>query len=175
LKMKKTDKEKIVSDLHQRLNRSQAVFVTDFTGLNVESINKLRRDLKQRGDEYQVVKKTLLRRATQETPVAVIEDILTGPCGITISYGDPVASAKLLADFAKDREKFAFKGGVLQGKPISGEAVGQLAKMPSREILLGQMLSALVAVPTGLVSTLSALIQNFLLTLKAVEEQKAQA
>ena len=173
--MKKTDKEKIVADLHQRLTRSQAVFVTDFTGLNVESINKLRRDLKQRGDEYRVVKKTLLRRASQETPVSAIEDLLVGPCGITISYGDPVASAKLLADFAKDREKFAFKGGVLQGRPISAEDVGQLAKMPSREILLGQLLSALVAVPTGLVSTLSAIIQKFLLTLKAVEDQKAQA
>lgn len=173
--MKKTDKEKIVADLRQRLTRSQAVFVTDFTGLNVESINKLRRDLKQRGDEYRVVKKTLLRRASQETPVSAIEDLLVGPCGITISYGDPVASAKLLADFAKAREKFAFKGGVLQGRPISAEDVGQLAKMPSREILLGQLLSALVAVPTGLVSTLSAIIQKFLLTLKAVEDQKAQA
>jgi large subunit ribosomal protein L10 len=173
--LKKTDKEKIVADLHQRLTRSQAVFVTDFTGLNVESINKLRRDLKQRGDEYRVVKKTLMRRASQETPVAAIEDLLVGPCGITISYGDPVASAKLLADFAKDREKFAFKGGLLQGRPISAEDVGQLAKMPSREILLWQLLSALVAVPTGLVSTLSAIIQKFLLTLKAVEDQKAQA
>lgn len=173
--MKKTDKEKIVADLHQRLIRSQAVFVTDFTGLNVESINKLRRDLKQRGDEYQVVKKTLLRRASEETPVSAIEDLLVGPCGITISYGDPVASAKLLADFAKDREKFAFKGGVLQGRPISAKDVGQLAKMPSREIILGQLLSTLVAVPTGLVSTLSAIIQKFLLTLKAVEDQKAQA
>jgi large subunit ribosomal protein L10 len=160
--LKKTDKEKIVADLHQRLTRSQAVFVTDFTGLNVESINKLRRDLKQRGDEYRVVKKTLLRRASQETPVSAIEDLLVGPCGITISYGDPVASAKLLADFAKDRE-------------ISAADVGQLAKMPSREIILGQLLSALVAVPTGLVSTLSAIIQKFLLTLKAVEDQKAQA
>jgi large subunit ribosomal protein L10 len=173
--LKKTDKEKIVADLHQRLTRSQAVFVTDFTGLNVESINKLRRDLKQRGDEYRVVKKTLLRRASQETPVSAIEDLLVGPCGITISYGDPVASAKLLADFAKDREKFAFRGGVLQGRPISSEEVGQLAKMPSREVILGQLLSALVAVPTGLVSTLSAIIQKFLLTLKAVEDQKAQA
>jgi large subunit ribosomal protein L10 len=173
--LKKTDKEKIVADLHQRLTRSQAVFVTDFTGLNVESINKLRRDLKQRGDEYRVVKKTLLRRASQETSVSAIEELLVGPCGITISYGDPVASAKLLADFAKDREKFAFKGGVLQGRPISAVDVGQLAKMPSREIILGQLLSALVAVPTGLVSTLSAIIQKFLLTLKAVEDQKAQA
>ena len=100
---------------------------------------------------------------------------LAGPCGLTISFLDPVASAKRLADFAKDRERFVFKGGVLQGKAIPGEAVVLLAKMPSREVLLGQMLSALVAVPTGLVSTLTGIIQKFLMTLKALEEEKAKA
>jgi large subunit ribosomal protein L10 len=172
--LKRTEKEKIVADLHERLGQSQAVFLADFTGLNVESVNKLRRDLRQRGDEFQVVKNTLLRRAAQDTPAAGLTESLLGPCGITISYQDPVASAKVLADFAKDREKFVFKGGVLQGKTIAGEAVGQLAKMPPREVLLGQMLSSLVAVPTGLVSALSGIIQKLLLTLKALEEEKAQ-
>ena len=173
--MKRTEKEKIVADLHERLERSKAVFLADFTGLNVESINKLRRDLRQRGDEFQVVKNTLLRRAAQDTPASELAKGLMGPCGITISYQDPVASAKVLADFAKDREKFVFKGGVLQGKTIAGEAVSQLAKMPPREVLLGQMLSSLVAVPTGLVSALSGIIQKFLMTLKALEEEKAQS
>jgi large subunit ribosomal protein L10 len=172
--LKRTEKEKIVADLHERLERSQAVFLADFTGLNVESINKLRRDLKQRGDEFQVVKNTLLRRAAQDTPAAELADTLTGPCGLTISFQDPVAAAKVLADFAKDREKFAFKGGMLQGKVLAAEAIGQLAKMPSREVLLGQLLSSLVAVPTGLVSALSGIIQKFLMTLKALEEEKAQ-
>ena len=172
--MKRTEKEKIVADLNERLGQSKAVFLADFTGLNVESVNKLRRDLRQRGDEFQVVKNTLLRRAAQDTPASGLTESLLGPCGITISYQDPVAAAKVLADFAKDREKFVFKGGVLQGKTIAGEAVGQLAKMPPREVLLGQMLSSLVAVPTGLVSALSGIIQKLLLTLKALEEEKAQ-
>lgn len=173
--MKRAEKEKIVTDLHQRLTQAKAVFITDFRGLNVESLNRLRRDLQQTGDEYQVVKNTLFNRASQETPLASVESLFFGPCGITLSYKDPVASAKVLADFAKNRETFVFKGGVLEGKPISGEAILLLSKMPSREVLLGQVLSSLIAVPTGLVSTLAGIIQKFMGTLKAIEEQKANA
>jgi large subunit ribosomal protein L10 len=173
--LKKEKKEEIVAELHQRLAKAKAVFVTDFRGLNVESLNFLRRELRRGGDEYQVVKKTLFNRASQETPLASLEDLFVGPCGVTLSYQDPVASAKTLAQFAKDKEGFVFKGGVLEGKPLSGEAVMQLSKMPPREVLLGQVLSSLIAVPSNFVSTLSAVIQKFLLTLKALEEQKAQA
>ncbi len=173
--MKRAEKEKIVADLHQRLTQAKAVFITDFRGLNVESLNRLRRDLRQGGDEYQVVKNTLFFRASQETPISALKDLFVGPCGITVSYQDPVASAKILADFAKNREAFVFKGGVLEGKPLSGEAIQQLSKMPSREVLLGQVLSSLIAVPTGFVSTLAGVIRKFMGTLKAIEEQKAKA
>jgi large subunit ribosomal protein L10 len=173
--LKRTEKEKIVADLHRRLEGARAVFLADFSGLNVEALNKLRRELKQGGNEFQVVKNTLLRRASEGTPASALGGSLVGPCGVTLSYQDPVACAKVLADFAKDRETFTFKGGVLQGKPIPAEAVRQLAKMPSREVLLGQMLSSLLAVPTGLVSALSGIIQKLLMTLKALEEEKAKA
>jgi large subunit ribosomal protein L10 len=173
--LKRTDKEKIVADLHHRLTEAKAVFVTDFRGLNVGSLSLLRRELGKGGDEYQVVKNTLFQRASEQTPLSGLEGLFVGPCGLTLSYQDPVASAKILAGFAKDRENFVFKGGVLEGKPLSGEAVLLLAKMPAREVLLGQVLASLIAVPTGLVSTLSAIIQKFMLTLKALEEQKAQA
>lgn len=173
--MKRAEKEKIVTDLHQRLTQAKAVFITDFRGLNVGSLSRLRRDLRQGGDEYQVVKNTLFNRAAQETPMTSLKDLFVGPCGITLSYQDPVAAAKILSDFSKDRETFVFKGGVLEGKPISGEAIRQLSKLPPREVLLGQVLSSLIAVPTGFVSTLAGIIQKFMGTLKAIEEQKAEA
>jgi large subunit ribosomal protein L10 len=173
--LKRAEKEKIVTDLHQRLTQAKAVFITDFRGLNVESLSRLRRDLRQSGDEYQVVKNTLFYRASQETPISSLKDYFVGPCGITLSYKDPVAAAKILTDFAKNRENFVFKGGVLEGKPISGEAIQQLSKMPPREVLLGQVLSSLIAVPTGFVSTLAGIIQKFMGTLQAIEEQKAKA
>ena len=173
--MKRAEKEKIVTDLHQRLTQAKAVFITDFRGLNVESLSRLRQDLRQSGDEYQVVKNTLFYRASENTPLSSENNFFVGPCGITLSYKDPVASAKILTEFAKTRENFVFKGGVLGGKPISGEAIQQLSKMPPREALLGQVLSSLIAVPTGFVSTLSGIIQKFLGTLQAIEEQKAKA
>jgi large subunit ribosomal protein L10 len=173
--LKRAEKENIVADLHHRLTKAKAVFITDFRGLNVESLNRLRRDLMQGGDEYQVVKNTLFNRAAQETPIDSAKDLFVGPCGIALSYQDPVNSAKVLADFAKTRENFVFKGGVLEGKPITGEAIVQLSKMPAREVLLGQVLSSLIAVPTSLVSTLAGVIQKFMGTLKAIEEQKAKA
>jgi large subunit ribosomal protein L10 len=173
--LKKEKKPEIVADLHERLAKAKAVFVTDFRGLNVETLNRLRRDLRRGGDEYQVVKKTLFKRASQETALADLTELFIGPCGVTLSYQDPVASAKTLAQFAKDKEGFVFKGGVLEGRPLSGEAVMQLSKMPAREVLLGQVLSSLIAVPSNFVSTLAAVIQTFLLTLKALEEQRAQA
>jgi large subunit ribosomal protein L10 len=173
--LKREEKEKIVTDLHQRLTQAKAVFVTDFRGLNVESISRLRRDLRKSGDEYQVVKNTLFYRASQDTPISSQKDFFVGPCGITISYKDPVGTAKVLTEFAKNRENFVFKGGVLGEKPISGEAIEQLSKMPPREALLGQVLSSLIAVPTNFVSTLSGVIQKFLGTLQAIEEQKAKA
>jgi large subunit ribosomal protein L10 len=159
--VKKEEKEKIVADLHHRLTKVKAVFVTDFRGLNVGSLNTLRQKLRQDGDEYQVVKNTLFYRASQDMPISALKD--------------PVASAKILADFAKGRESFILKGGVLEGRPLSGEAIKQLSRMPAREVLLGQVLSSLIAVPTSLVSTLSGVIQKFVMTLKAIEEQKAQA
>ena len=172
--MKRAEKEKIVADLHQRLTQARAVFITDFRGLNVGSMNRLRRELRQGGNEFQVIKNTLFKRASQETPISALEDLFVGPCGITLSYQDPMASAKILADFAKDRETFVFKGGVLEGKPISGEGIRQLSKMPPRDVLLGQVLSSLIAVPISLVSTLAGIIQKFMGTLKAIEEQKAE-
>lgn len=173
--MKKVEKERIVTDLHQRLTQAKAVFVTDFRGMNVVTLERLRRNLKQQGDEYQVVKNTLFLRAAEGTPMTAVRELFIGPCGLALSYRDPVASAKILEDFAKERETFVFKGGVLEGKPLSGEGVRQLAKMPSREVLLGQLLSSLIAVPTGLVTALAGVIQQFLGTLKAIEEKKAEA
>ncbi len=172
--MKRVKKEKIVADLHERLTRAQAVFVTDFRGLNVVTLERLRRELRKQGDEYQVVKNTLFQRAAQDTPMTALKDLFVGPSGIAISYQDPVAAAKVLADFAKERESFVLKGGMLEGKTLPSEAVRQLAKMPPREVLLGQLLSSLVAVPTGLVSALAGILQKFLGTLKAIEEKKAE-
>ena len=147
--MKRAEKEKIVADLHERLTRAKAVFLTDFRGQNVESLNRLRRDLRQGGDEYQVVKNTLFFRGFSGNSCCILERPFVGPCGITVSYQDPVASAKILADFAKTRETFVLRGGVLEGKTISGGSGPAVVQNAFSEVLLSQVLASLIAVPTG--------------------------
>ncbi len=171
--MKRDEKAVVVEDLHARLERSQAAVLTDFRGLNVEAMTRLRGQLRESKAEYKVVKNSLIRRAAEGTDVAVLHDSLIGPCGLAISYEDPVAMAKLLVEFAKTSPNLAIRAGVLQGRLITEEDVRRLAKLPGREVLLGQLLSVLVAPSTGLVQVLSGVVRKFLYTLKAIEEQKA--
>ena len=100
--MKLEAKQKITEDLHERLAKSVVIVLTDYKGLDVTSINDLRRKLRDANIEYQVVKNTLLVRAAEDTEVAVLKDHFKGPSAIAISYDDPVAPAKVLTQFAKD-------------------------------------------------------------------------
>jgi large subunit ribosomal protein L10 len=98
-------KQKIVADLHEKFLKSKIVITTDYKGLDVESMNALRRKLRDAGVEYKVVKNTLLIRASEETDVAVVKESFVGPSAIALSYDDPVAPAKVLTGFAADHDK----------------------------------------------------------------------
>jgi large subunit ribosomal protein L10 len=98
--VKLTEKVKIAKDLQERFAKSKVVIVTDYKGLDVTAINTLRRQLREAACEYQVVKNTLLVRASEDTDVALIKDNFKGPNAVTLSYEDPVAPAKVLTDFA---------------------------------------------------------------------------
>ncbi|MFH1146145.1 MAG: 50S ribosomal protein L10 [Pseudomonadota bacterium] len=171
--MKRNEKAEVIKNLHGKLDRAKAAVVTDFRGLNVETVNALRGQLRNSHGEFKVVKNTLMNLAAKGTEVEVLGDQLAGPCGLAISYEDPVAIARLLVEFAKTNPKLEIKGGVLQGKLMTDEAVRTLARLPSREVLLGKLLSVLVGPPTGMVRVMNGMICKFLYTLKAIEEQKA--
>ncbi|NDY42330.1 50S ribosomal protein L10 [Dissulfurirhabdus thermomarina] len=171
----RAEKEKIVEELHERFSRAAVVVATRFTGLNVAALTELRKKIREAGAEYRVVKNTLLRRAVEGTPVAGMSEEFTGPNAVAIGYDDPVAVAKVLADFAKDHPELEVKGGMLAGARIDAAGVQALAKLPSREVLLAQLLSVMVAVPTGLVQVLAAVPRKLLYALRALEEQKKAA
>lgn len=171
--MKRNEKEEVIKNLHGKLERAKAAVVTDFRGLNVETVNALRGQLRNSQGEYKVVKNTLMNLAAKGTSAEVLGDQLAGPCGLAISYEDPVSIAKLLVEFAKSNPKFEIKGGVLQGRLMTDEAVRTLAKLPGREVILSRLLSVLVGPPTGMVQVLNGMVCKFLYTLKAIEEQKA--
>lgn len=173
--MKLEEKKKIVEDLRERLQRSKVIIVTDYKGLNVTKITDLRRKLREAQIEYQVVKNTLLVRASEGCEAEVLKDVFKGPSAIAMSFEDPVAPAKVLTEFAKENKELEIKAGVLKGKLLDPAAIKALSALPSREALLGQLLSVMNAVPTGFVRALSDVPRRMLNVLLAVKEQKEAA
>jgi large subunit ribosomal protein L10 len=173
--VKLEEKQKITEDLHERFLKSAIVVVTDYKGLDVSAMNDLRRKLREEDIEFQVAKNTLLLRAAKDTEVALIQDYFKGPSAVALSYKDPVAPAKILAQFAKDNKKLEIKGGVLKDKVLDVNAIKALAKLPSREVLLGQLLSVINEVPSSFVRTIAEIPRSLLNVLTAIRDQKETA
>lgn len=168
-------KKQITDDLHDRFARSAVIIVTDYKGLDVASMNDLRRKLGEAEIEYQVVKNTLLVRAAEDTEVALIKDYFKGPSAVAISYDDPVAPAKVLAQFAKENDKLEIKVGLLNGKVLDVQAIQALATLPARDVLLALFLSALNAVPTSFVRAIAEIPRSLVNVLTAIKDQKEAA
>jgi len=173
--VKLEEKKQIAEDLHGRFKRSQLVVLTDFKGLDVGSVSDLRRKLKEAGVEFKVVKNTLMARASQDTPVAVMADHFKGPGAVAISYQDPVAPAKILTKFADDSKKLEIRAAVLNGKLIDVNGVKALAALPSREVLLGQLLSVMAGVPTSAVRVLAGVPRALVNLLSALKDKRQAA
>lgn len=173
--MKVEDKKQIVEDLKEKFATTQVVIVTDYKGLNVAQMTELRRKLSEAQVEYKVVKNTLLKRASEGTDAMLLADVFKGPSGIALSFDDPVAPAKVLTQFAKDNDKLEIKAGVMGGKLMDLNAITALSKLPSREELLAQVLSAMNAVPTGFVRALADVPRRMVNVLNAIKDQKEAA
>lgn len=173
--MKLDEKKKIVDELKDKFSKSKVVIVTDYKGLDVTTINSLRRELRESQVEYRVVKNTLLIRAAENTDLAMIKDNFKGPSAIAISYEDPVAPAKVLTDFAKDHEQLDIKAAFMEGRALDLAAIKALSKLPSREEIVGQLLLVMTGVPTGLVRALKDIPRRLLNVLGAVKNQKEAA
>ena len=173
--MRIEEKQKIAEDLRDRLSKSAIIVLTDYKGLDVAAMNDLRRRLRAEEIEYQVVKNTLLIRAAEDNDIALIKDYFKGPSAIALSYDDPVAPAKVLSEFAKENDKLEIKAGVMNGQVLDANAIKALAKLPSREVLLGQLLSALNAIPTSFVRTIAEVPRSLVSVLAAIRDQKEAA
>ena len=166
-------KAKIVEDIRERVSQAQIGILADFTGLKVESMTLLRRQVKEAGGELKVAKNTLLRRAAGDgNLIEPISNDLVGPNALVLGYEDPVALAKILIKFAQDKPLLKIKGGVMGGKALTAKEVDSLSKLPAREVLLAQLLGLLQAPPQALVNLLSGVIRNFLNALVAIRDQK---
>lgn len=134
-------KKQMVADLSERIKNSCAGVVVDYKGINVEDDTKLRKELREAGVEYTVVKNTILGRAVEDAGLAGLEDVLEGTTAIATAADDYVASARILQKFADSHDNFSLKSGYLDGEVISMDKLMALAKLPSREVLLATVCS----------------------------------
>lgn len=169
----RAEKEATVNEIQQKFERSKAVVLADYRGLNVKEVTELRKKLREAGIEYKVIKNTLTSRAAKQAKVEGLDQYLSGPTAIAFSYQDPVIPAKILANFAKDHKKLELKGGILEGRVINYQSVKALADLPSREILLGQVAGMLQAPMRGLVTVLAGPLRKAVYALDAIRKQKA--
>ena len=173
--MKLEEKKAIVDELKERLERTQVAILTDYKGLDVAAINDLRRKLREENIEFQVVKNTLLLRAAEGTNTALLKDHFKGPSAVALSYEDPVAPAKVLTQFAKENAALEIKAGVMDGKVLGLTDLKALADLPSREVLLGQLVGVLNNVPTSFVRVVAEVPRQMLNVLNAIKDQKEAA
>ena len=166
------EKEALVEELNDKFQRAVAVTLVNFPGLTVSEVNELRFKLREVQGEMKVAKNTLLRLAVKGTDGEALLDYFNGPNAAVFAYEDPVSVAKVLVEFAKEHEALKLRTGILNGKIVDASSLEALSKLPSREVLLGQLLSVLVATPTNLVQVLAAVPRKLLYALKAIEEQK---
>ena len=170
--MERKAKEKVVEELDDKLKRAGALFLAEYSGMNVAQISKLRRDLDNVGGEFKVAKNTLLKIAAAGTRAEALKDEFAGPNAIICSYKDPVGVAKVLAAVAKDIPKLRLKAGLLGTQRINPQEILTLATLPSRDILIGKLLGLLLGLPQRLVGALSGNLMQFLLTLNAIKTKK---
>ncbi len=173
--MNRTEKEQIVQEMSEKLSNTQAVFLADYRGIDVEQATQLRRELVQAGVEYKVIKNNLLKLAAQGTLAEGLQEFCAGPTAIALAGADPVAPAKILSKFAKEIEAFELKAGVLSGKLMSVAEIGALAALPSREELLAKALSSMNAPVTNFVGTMAAIPRSLVQVLNAIGQQKDAA
>lgn len=154
-------KQEIVAQMKSELNGAVAGVLVDYKGITVANDTKLRRELREAGVDYSVVKNTLLRLALQDTDYSEMASVLENTTAFAVSHEDPVAAAKILAKFSEDSKgAFAIKAGFVEGKVLDAAGVSALAKLPSREQLLVQLLSVLNGNIRGLAVALHAIAEK---------------
>jgi large subunit ribosomal protein L10 len=171
--MHKSDKERVVAELAERLRTSETLIVADYRGLTNAEIDGLRTKLLEHGARFAVVKNTLTRRAAETAGADALLALLEGPSAIAFveSGGDPVAVAKALADAATSTKVLAIRGGVLEGKSLTAAEVESLAKLPPADVIRAQLVGAIVSPLTTVVALLTAPLRDLVGLIDARIEQ----
>ncbi len=168
-------KKQQVADLVEKLQTAVAGVLVDYRGLTVEEDTQLRRQLREAGVEYAVVKNTLTRFASNEVGYTDFDPILHGPTALALSFSDVVAPAKVLVEYAKKNDKLEIKAGFVEGKVVSTDEIKALAELPSKEVLVAKLLGSMSSPLQGFVNVLNGNVSGLARVLNAYAEKKAAA
>ena len=169
--MNKREKQQVVADLQKQIEQYKAVVLTNYRGLNVEQMTRLRRRLREEKVAYNVVKNTMMKLASKGTALEKLNDYFEGPTAIAIAYGDFVSLAKILSEFQKNQPIFEIKAGLIEGKVASPEEVKSMASMPSKEVLFGQILGGIQMPAVQVTGTIMSVLQQVVGTIQARVDQ----
>lgn len=165
-------KKAIVTELADKLKSSCAGVVVDYKGIKVADDTKLRKELRESGVDYFVVKNTLLSRAAEQAGIEGLDPVLEGTTAIALSNDDYIAPAKILCNFASENNTFKVKSGFVDGKIMSVTEINELAKLPSKEVLIAKALGGLNAPISGFVTVLNGTIKGLVVALNAIAEKQ---
>ena len=154
-------------------DKAQVAVVSEYTGLSVEEITKLRRELQKEGGDYMVTKNTLAKIAIKGTPYEVLAETLKGPIAIAFGFTDQVAPAKVLSKFIKDTKKGEIIAAAMDGQLMSAEEAKALANLPSREELYAKMLGCINSPASGIANSVNAVMSSLVRAVAAVRDQKS--
>ena len=172
--MNRDEKAAAIAEIAGEITESQAILAVDPTGLSVSQAAEIRTKLRDADARLRIVKNTLTTRAADEAGVESLKELLVGPTALTFVRGDAAAAAKASSDYAKATDKLPFKGGYMDGAPLTVDEIKAIAKLPSRDVLYGQLVGMIASPITGLARGLNALLSGVAIALGQVQA-KAEA
>ena len=171
--MNRDQKAAAIDEIAGEIEESQAIFAVDYRGISVPQAAELRVKLSDANATFRVVKNSLTERAADRTGAEQLKELLQGPTALTFVRGDAALAAKAVADYARATSLLPFKGGLMGGEPLTAQEIGQIARLPARDVLYGQLVGLVASPIGGLVRTLNALIGGLAIQLGAIAEKKA--
>src|SRR4051794_34720026 len=169
--MNREQKAAAVAQIATSIKESDAVFAVDYRGISVPQAAELRAKLREANARFQVVKNTLTERAADEAGAESLKELLDGPTALTFVFGDAAAAAKALRDYARATELLPFKGGLMDGNPLSPDEISAIARLPSRDQLYAQLVGVVAHPIAGLARTLNQLIGGLAVALGQIQEK----
>lgn len=170
--MPKPEKIEAVETLKEKFSAAEGFVLADYTGLTVEEANQLRGKCKEAEVEYTVVKNTLARIAAREAKIEGVEDFIDGPTALALSVKDSTAPARVLAEFMREAQKMAFRGGYLDGHAYSAEQIKEISRLPGKDGLVAQVISMLNAPMAQIVWSLEGTLRNLVSVIDQISKKK---